>query len=244
MQQIDIDSNEFQTELKDTWKFIEEVNRQFGFVQNPDNEINEGVAMGLTRNSLTYGKRYCSCFMVIGKTQKERETADNRVCPCDVALEEEIPKQGHCHCGIFCTPEYAQKQAKKEVVDKGTHFHSKGLSKEEAQVTLEKDQLNADELEALIEARELGMVNFELIDVREQMEFQMGHIKGVDKLWPTSQFYEWFEKIQNKKDDHLILYCHTGSRSYQIQHIMKAQGFKHVGNLTHGIVLYSGEIVR
>ena len=52
------------------------------------------------------------------------------------------------------------------------------------------------------------------------------------------------EKIQNKKDDHMILYCHTGSRSYQVQHIMKTQGFKYVGNLMHGIVSYNGEIER
>jgi len=76
------------------------------------------------------------------------------------------------------------------------------------------------------------------------MEFQMGHIKGTDELWPTSQFYEWFEKIQNKKDDRMILYCHTGSRSYQVQHVMKAQGFKHVGNLSYGIVSYNGEIEK
>jgi rhodanese-related sulfurtransferase len=42
----------------------------------------------------------------------------------------------------------------------------------------------------------------------------------------------------------MILYCHTGSRSYQVQHVMKAQGFKHVGNLTYGIIAYDGEIER
>ena len=244
MQQIDVNSDEFQAELEKTWKFVEKVNREFGFVQNPDSEINEGVAMGLARNKLIYGKRYCPCFMVIGETPEERKTADNRICPCKPALEKEIPTQGYCHCGIFCTPEYAQQHAKESAAQEAVHLHSRGLSKEEAQLLLEKDQLDGDELEALLEARELKMVSFELIDVREQMEFQMGHIKGTDELWPTSQFYDWFEKIQNKKDDRMILYCHTGSRSYQVQHVMKAQGLKHVGNLSYGIVSYLGEIVR
>ena len=31
-------------------------------------------------------------------------------------------------------------------------------------------------LHALVEARELGMVEFKLVDVREHMEWQMGHI--------------------------------------------------------------------
>ncbi len=61
MQQVDINSPEFQVEFEKTWKFIEKVNEQFGWVQNPDTEINEGVAMGLARNKLIYGKRYCPC---------------------------------------------------------------------------------------------------------------------------------------------------------------------------------------
>ncbi|WP_456380617.1 ferredoxin-thioredoxin reductase catalytic domain-containing protein [Hydrogenimonas sp.] len=244
MQQIDINSPEFQAELEKTWKFVEKVNRQFGFVQNPDEEINEGVAMGLARNRMIYGKRYCPCFMVIGETPEERKAAGNRICPCKPALEHEIPTQGYCHCGIFCTPEYAARHAREEKIEEVVHTHSRGLTTEEAQQLVEKEQLDGDELEALLEARELGMVSFELIDVREPMEFQMGHIKGTDQLWPTSQFYDWFEKIQNKKSDRLILYCHTGSRSYQVQHVMKAQGFEHVGNLTYGIIAFDGEIER
>ena len=244
VQSIDINSDEFQAELEKTWKFVEKVNKQFGFVQNPDQEINEGVAMGLARNRLIYGKRYCPCFMVIGETPEERKAADNRICPCKPALEKEIPEQGYCHCGIFCTPEYAERHAKEEALEEAVHLHSRGLTEEEAQLLLEKEQLDGDELEALLEARELGMVAFELIDVREPMEFQMGHIKGTDELWPTSQFYDWFEKIQNKKEDRMILYCHTGSRSHQVQHVLKAQGFKHIGNLTYGIIAFNGEIER
>ncbi len=244
MQQIDPNSPEFQTELEKTWRFVEKVNKQFGFVQNPDSEINEGVAMGLARNKMIYGKRYCPCFMVVGETPDERKAADNRICPCKPALEKEIPEQGYCHCGIFCTPEYAAKHKAEEEMEEAVHLHSRGLTQEEAELLVTKEQLDGEELEALLEARELGMVRFELIDVREPMEYQMGRIKGVDELWPTSQFYDWFGKIQGKKEDRLILYCHTGSRSYQIQHVMKAQGFKHVGNLMRGIVSYDGEVVR
>ncbi|NPA50322.1 MAG: sulfurtransferase [Epsilonproteobacteria bacterium] len=241
---IDPNSPEFQMELERTWRFVEKVNKQFGFVQNPDDEINESVAMGLTRNKLIYGKRYCPCFLVQGKTEEERKKADNRICPCKPALEKEIPEDGVCHCGIFCTPEYAQKKRKEKEIEEAVHLHSRGLTKEEAEFLLQKEQLDGDELESLIEARELKMVDFKLIDVREHMEYMMGHIKGTDELWPTSQFYDWIEKIQNRKDEYLILYCHTGSRSYQIQHILKSQGFKHIGNLTYGIISYPGEIIR
>ena len=107
-----------------------------------------------------------------------------------------------------------------------------------------KEQLDGDELEALMEARELGMVSFELIDTREHMEWRMGHIVGTDSLMPTTRFYSEVEKLNSKKEKNLILYCHTGSRSFQVQHAMYSLGFQHVGNLTYGIISYAGKVQR
>ena len=241
---IDVNSDEFKTELEKTWKFVEKVNNQFGFTQNPDQEVNEGVAMGLARNRLIYGKRFCPCFIVQGETPQERKEADNRICPCKPALEKEIPEDGLCHCGIFCTPEYAGRKAQENSADEVAHTHSRGLSNEEAQILADKEQLAGDELQSLLEARELNMIDFTLIDVREPMEFDMGHIANTDELLPTSQFYDWINKIQERKEERIIIYCHTGSRSFQVQQILKQQGFAHIGNLTRGIISYSGKIQR
>jgi len=244
MQQIDMNSDEFQAELEKTWSFVEKVNDQFGFVQNPNEEVNEGVAMGLARNKLIYGKRFCPCFMVIGETKEEQKAADNRVCPCKPALEVEIPQDGLCHCGIFCTAEYAAAQAQHNEIEEVVHTHSKGLSSEQAAVLLKEEQLDGDELEALIEARSLGMINFTLVDTREHMEFQMGHIVGTDTLVPTSQFYAKVEELTSKKSEPIIVYCHSGSRSFQVQHAMKGMGFEQVSNLRPGIIGFSGETQR
>ena len=241
---IDVNSGLFQAELEKTWRFVEKVNNQFGFTQNPDEEVNDGVAMGLARNRLIYGKRYCPCFIVQGETEAERKAADNRICPCKPALEKEIPEEGLCHCGIFCTPEYAQQKVAEKSLEEAAHTHSRGLTKDEAQMLLQKEQLDGDEIESLLEARELGMVKFSLIDVRELMEYKMGHINGTDELLPTTQFYDWLNKIVTRKDENIILYCHTGSRSYQVQQILKSNGMQHIGNLYRGIISYSGEIVR
>lgn len=243
MNSVDVNSDIFQAELEKTWSFIDKVNNQFKFVQNPDSEINEGVAMGLARNRLIYGKRYCPCFIVQGENDKERKEADNRICPCKPALEKEIPEDGVCHCGIFCTPEYADAKAKENTMEEVAHTHSRGLTKDEAQILIKKEQLDGDEIEALIEARELGMVDFKLIDVREPMEFQMGNIKGTNELLPTTKFYEWLPQILNRKNENIILYCHTGSRSYQVQQILKREGME-VGNFSYGIISYPGETVR
>ena len=244
MQRIDMNSDEFQAELEKTWKFVTKVNNQFGFVQNPNEEVNEGVAMGLARNKIIYGKRYCPCFMVEGETKEEQKAADNRICPCKPALEKEIPEQGYCHCGIFCTKEYADTEKKKDIIEEIVHEHSKGLTKEQAEMLLKEEQLDGDELEALIEARTLGMISFTLLDVREYMEYQMGHIVGTDALVPTSQFYDKIEDHNDKKHTAVIIYCHTGSRSFQVQHAMKSLGFEQVGNLKPGIIAYSGEIAK
>ena len=240
---IDINSDIFQAELEKTWRFVKKVNKEFGFVQNPDEEINEGVAMGLARNRLIYGKRYCPCFIVQGENEEERKKANNRICPCKPALEKEIPNEGVCHCGIFCTPEYAKQKVIEKSAEEEAHSHSRGLTKEEAELLIKKEQLDGDEIESLLEARELGMVDFKLIDVREPMEYQMGHIKGTDELLPTTKFYDWIENLI-KREENIILYCHTGSRSYQVQHILKAQGKENVGNFTYGIISYPGEIVK
>jgi len=244
MQNIDMNSDEFQAEFERTWKFVEKVNNQFGFVQNPNEEVNEGVAMGLARNKMIYGKRYCPCFMVEGETKEEQKAADNRICPCKPALQKEIPEQGYCHCGIFCTKEYADSQKKSEEMEEVVHQHSRGLTKEETVILLAKEQLDGDELEALIEAKNLNMIHFELIDVREMMEFRMGHIVGTDALIPTSQFYVKIEEIEDKKQTPIIVYCHTGSRSFQVQHAMKSLGFKQVSNLQYGIIAFDGDTQR
>ncbi|CAA6812542.1 MAG: Rubredoxin [uncultured Sulfurovum sp.] len=236
-----MNSEEFQTELKKTEKFVDKVYDSKGWVPNPNEDVNEGVRMGLARNKLIYGKRFCPCFMVEGETKEEQKAADNRICPCKPAIEKEIPEDGMCHCGIFCTPEFAESQKKSEVIEEVVHAHSRGLTKDEAEILLMKDQLDGDELESLMEARNLDMVSFTLIDVREQMEYNQAHIVGTDALVSTSNFYAGIEAFNDKQAEQIIVYCLSGSRSYQVQQAMGTLGFKKVANLAHGIGSFRGD---
>ena len=97
---IDMNSGEFKTEREKTIKFVEKVVESRGWQFNDDKEIVDTVIMGLTRNKLLYGKRFCPCFMVVEENGKYK-SADDRICPCKPAINEEIPNQGMCHCGIF-----------------------------------------------------------------------------------------------------------------------------------------------
>ncbi len=113
------------------------------------------------------------------------------------------------------------------------------------QALLEKGYIDSEELNILLEARDEGEAEFVLVDVREDMEYDMGHIKGVDMLKPTSSFQEWAQALLNEtKDKTVIFTCRTGSRSGQVQNIFKQNG--HTGVLNHfgGIVTYHGEIEK
>lgn len=240
---IDMNSDEFQAELEKTVKFTDKVIKQFNWAYNPQEEINEGVQLGLARNKMMYNKRFCPCFMVEVVDDKPRSVED-RICPCKPALEEEIPNDGVCHCQIFCTPEFAAKKRVELGMEEAVHQHSRGLSKEECEVLIAQSELDGDELEALLEARELGMLDFKLVDVREHMEWQMGHIKGADKLVPTSSFFQTLDEAQLDKNENIVLYCHVGSRSAHCARILTDMGYTKIGNLTHGIVSYGGEKQR
>ncbi len=241
MIKIDMESVEFKTEMEKTKEFTDSVCSSLGWTYNPIEDINEGVTMGLARNKMIYNKRFCPCFMVIGETKEERKEADNRICPCKPAIEKEIPEEGKCHCGIFCTPEYARINAIEEEAEIAAHTHSRGLTKEECEVLLTHKELDGDEIESLLEARELGMVDFNLIDVREWMEWNQQRIVGTNYLIPTTSFYNQLDQVEDQKDKATILYCLTGSRSAYCQNVMLDMGWKSVSNFTRGIIAYGGE---
>ena len=110
---------------------------------------------------------------------------------------------------------------------------------------LTQSNINSEELETLLKAREEGNADFLLIDVREDMEYAMGHVKGVDMLKPTSSFQEWAEQFFDEiKDKTVIFTCRTGARSGQVQNVFKSNGHEKVINHYGGIVSYRGEVEK
>ena len=113
------------------------------------------------------------------------------------------------------------------------------------QELLTQDNITSEDLEKLLEAREKGEIDFLLVDVREDMEYEMGHIKGVDMLKPTSSFQQWAESFLNENSDKTVIFtCRTGNRSGQVQQIFKSNGMARAINHAGGIVTYRGEIER
>jgi len=241
MIKIDTQSKEFKEELKRTNEFADTVCKTRNIDINKIEEVNTSTLLGLTRNQTIYETKFCPCFMVIGDTKEEQLSSDNRICPCIPALEKEIPETGKCHCGIFCTPLYAKENTIPEEIKKDTPTHSQGLSIEACASILEQPEISNDELISLLEARTLGMIDFNLIDVREWMEWNENRIVGTDYLIPTTSFYQALERVEDQKEKPSIIYCYTGSRSAYCQKIMLDMGWKQVANHTTGIIRYHGE---
>ena len=62
---------------------------------------------------------------------------------------------------------------------------------------LKKDEIDGSELEQMIELRKKNQLDFVLIDVREEYEFNNQHIIGVDKLVPMSELSNKVDELEN-----------------------------------------------
>lgn len=110
---------------------------------------------------------------------------------------------------------------------------------------LDKSSINSEDLELLLQERAEGKVDFLLVDVREDMEYEMGHIEGVDLLRPTSTFQEWGDKLLEEAKEKIIIFtCRTDYRSGQVQMAFRKGGHPRVINHAGGIVSYRGAVSR
>ena len=106
---------------------------------------------------------------------------------------------------------------------------------------LENPEINGQELEYLLSERKNGNIDFLLIDVREEYEYNQKRIVGVDYLIPLSDFFNKVRQIEDYKSKHIIAKCKLGGRSAQAQMQLKLMGFKSVINLAGGISYYRGD---
>ena len=96
--------------------------------------------------------------------------------------------------------------------------------------------LNSPEINTISESDfvEIQDLDYTLIDVRTQDEFDLGHIDSAINL----DFYS--ETFQNDilslpKNETIVLYCRTNNRSSKTANILKENGFKEISVLEGGI---------
>lgn len=73
---------------------------------------------------------------------------------------------------------------------------------------IETTKLKPAEVDALVKG---GKSDFVIVDVRDEMEFEEGHIPGAVNI-PVEQFAAKSDRLPKEKK--VIVYCNTGSRSY------------------------------
>ena len=96
--------------------------------------------------------------------------------------------------------------------------------------------INSPEINIISESDfvEIQDLDYTLIDVRTQDEFDLGHIDSAINL----DFYS--ETFQNDilslpKNETIVLYCRTNNRSSKTANILKENGFKEISVLEGGI---------
>jgi rhodanese-related sulfurtransferase len=81
--------------------------------------------------------------------------------------------------------------------------------------------------------------DFELIDVREEHEFDEANLSG--KLIPMGEVLDRVDEIP--KDKKVVVHCRSGKRSATIINALESQhGFTNLYNLKGGILAYIDEI--
>lgn len=75
-----------------------------------------------------------------------------------------------------------------------------------------------------------------LLDVREQWEYDEGHIPGIT-LIPMGEIPARLSEIPTDKE--VIITCRTGNRSGQVADYLRQQGFDNVHNMAGGIVAWA-----
>ena len=94
--------------------------------------------------------------------------------------------------------------------------------------------ITVKELKAKIDGNE----EHQLIDVREDYEYEAGNING--EHIPMGEIPDNLDKIATNKP--VIIHCRSGKRSASVIQYLEAQGFSDLYNLEGGILAWQAEV--
>jgi rhodanese-related sulfurtransferase/TusA-related sulfurtransferase len=78
-----------------------------------------------------------------------------------------------------------------------------------------------------------------LLDVRSRQEYSgpFSHIKGTI-LIPLGESTQRVDEIEQFKNQEIVVICHSGARSMMAARLLSQKGFKHIRNLTGGMMMW------
>ena len=101
---------------------------------------------------------------------------------------------------------------------------------------LDRGGANDDEISYSALAKALAGGKVALVDVREQNEWDAGHVEG-STLHPLSAF----DPEQLPRDKPVVLICRSGRRSLTALHAARAAGFKDIWHYKGGVLGWAQE---
>src|SRR5580658_722137 len=111
-----------------------------------------------------------------------------------------------------------------------------GITPEPAVPSSNPDEVTVQDMKLALEDPALGI---QIIDVREQDEYEIAHIKGVP-LFPLSTLPRQFTELDPNQQ--IYIHCKSGVRSMRALQFLREQGFKYLKSVKGGISAWSDEI--
>ena len=89
------------TEYDDNFGRVKKIADDMGLILNPNEKRVHRVVSKMTHHFVTMGEYVCPCKQTTEHPVKGQEI----LCPCD-ELEDEIKRDGKCHCRLFYSPNH------------------------------------------------------------------------------------------------------------------------------------------
>ena len=116
-----------------------------------------------------------------------------------------------------------------------------GTFSEEATEAVKDSTISVKQLKDMLDARERGETDFELIDVREPNEWDIVHIDGAT-LIPKGEFLNGNALAGLPTDKAIVLHCKVGGRSAEVLAVVKGAGFADAVHVGGGVVAWVSQI--
>ncbi len=116
-----------------------------------------------------------------------------------------------------------------------------GTVSEEATEAVKDSTISVKQLKDMLDARERGETDFELIDVREPNEWDIVHIDGAT-LIPKGEFLNGNALAGLPTEKPIVLHCKVGGRSAEVLAVVKGAGFADAVHVGGGVVAWVSQI--
>ena len=116
-----------------------------------------------------------------------------------------------------------------------------GTVSDEAAAAAKDSTISVVTLKQMLDERERGERDFELIDVREPNEFEIVSIPGA-KLIPKGDFLNGKALASLPNDKQIVLHCKVGGRSAEVLAVVKNAGFGDAIHVGGGIVAWVDQV--